>query len=81
MIPFGVIVRDVLRDGRSEVSLAERNQPVQAFFFDGPHEPFGVGNRIGSALGREDDTDAPRLGRHGCPCRSLSEVGYTEVPD
>jgi hypothetical protein len=39
------------------VALAERNQPVQAFFFDRPHEPFGVGVRIGRALGREDNTD------------------------
>jgi hypothetical protein len=51
MIPFAVVVLDVLRDGRSEVPLAERNQPVQAFFFDGSHEPFGVGVRIGGALG------------------------------
>ena len=58
VIPFDMVMRDVLRDRRSEVSFAERNQPVQAFLFDGPHEPFGVGICIRGALGRKHDADA-----------------------
>jgi hypothetical protein len=58
VIPFGVVVRDVLRYSRSKMPFSEWNQPIQAFFFDRPYEPFGVGVCIGGALGREDHTDA-----------------------
>jgi hypothetical protein len=33
VIPFAVVVLDVLRHGTPEVPLADPNQPVQAFFF------------------------------------------------
>jgi hypothetical protein len=42
VIPFGVLVLDVLRYGAPEVPFPDRNQPVQAFFFDRPHDPFGI---------------------------------------
>ena len=34
VIPFFVVVLDVLRHGPPEVQLPDRNQPVEAFFFD-----------------------------------------------
>ena len=34
VIPFFVVMLDGLRHGRPEVPLPDRNQPVQAFFFD-----------------------------------------------
>ncbi len=58
MIPFAMVVLDVLRFGAAEGSLPERNQPVQALLFDGPHKAFGIGVRIGCARGREDHTNA-----------------------
>ena len=36
MVPFSVIVGDVLRHRAPEVPLPDWNQPVQAFFFDQP---------------------------------------------
>src|SRR5258705_1670648 len=52
MISLAMIVGDELRDSLSEVLLAERNQPVQTFFFDRPHEPLRVGIRIGGLIRR-----------------------------
>ena len=40
MIPFAVVVLDVLCDRPPEMPLPDRNQPVQAFFFDRPHEAY-----------------------------------------
>ena len=60
MIPFGVVVLDVLRHGATEVPLPDRNQSVEAFFFDRPHKAFRVGVRIGGALGNEHHVD-PRV--------------------
>jgi hypothetical protein len=57
MIPFAVVVLDVLRHGESEVPLSDRNQPVQAFFFGRPHEPLRVSICIRRAHRREDDAD------------------------
>jgi len=58
VIPFAVVVRDVLGHGAAEVPIPDRNQPVQAFFFDRPHEPFRVRVRIGRALRDPDDADS-----------------------
>ena len=58
VISFRGVVRDVLRDGRSENVARREESAGQAFFFDGPHEPFRVGVRIRRTLGREDNTDA-----------------------
>ena len=38
MVPFSVVMGDVLRHRAPEVLLPDRNQPVQAFFFERPHE-------------------------------------------
>ena len=60
MIPFAVVMFDEFRHGSPEMPLADRNQPIEAFFFDRSHEPFGVRVRIGRARGSEDDAD-PRF--------------------
>lgn len=57
VIPFAVVVLDVLRHGPPEVPLPDWNQAVKAFFFDRPHEAFSVGVRIGRALRDEDQAD------------------------
>jgi hypothetical protein len=58
VIPFGVVVLDVHRDGASEVPLPDRNQPVEAFFFDRPHETLRASVRIRRARSGQDDPDA-----------------------
>jgi hypothetical protein len=58
MISFAVIVGDELRDSSSEVLLAERNQPVETFFVDRPHEAFRVGIRIRGLIRRSHDAHA-----------------------
>ena len=63
MIPFTVIVVDELRDGLSEVALAERNHPVETFFFDGSHEALRVGIRIRRPHGRQHDAN-PGVAQH-----------------
>jgi len=40
VIPFGFVVLNALRHRSSEVPLPDRNQPVQTFSFDRPHETF-----------------------------------------
>jgi hypothetical protein len=63
---FAVVVLDVFRDGAAEVPLAHRNQPVQAFFFDRPHEPFRIGVRIWRTRRRENHVNprVPQLPPH-----------------
>ena len=51
MIAFVMIVRDVLRHGLPEMPLAEQNQAIETFLFDGPHEALGVGIRMGARHG------------------------------
>src|SRR2546425_11433605 len=46
VIPFAVVVRNVLRHRASEVPFADRNQPVEAFFRDRSHEALRIGVRI-----------------------------------
>jgi hypothetical protein len=38
MVPFSVAVRDVLHHGPPAMLLPDRDQPVQAFFFNRPHK-------------------------------------------
>jgi hypothetical protein len=52
MIPFAVVVLDVLRHGLPEMPLPDRNQPVKAFFLDRPHETFRVGVGVSRQLHR-----------------------------
>ena len=43
MVPFGVVVHHELRDGASEVALAEWDHAIQALFFDRANEALRVG--------------------------------------
>jgi len=53
-----MVVLDVFRHGAAEVPLADRNQPVQTFLFDRPHEPFRVGVRIRRTRRSEDHANS-----------------------
>jgi len=45
MIPFAMIMRNKLDDCATEMTLADRNQPIQTLFFDRADEAFRVGVR------------------------------------
>jgi hypothetical protein len=57
MIPLVMIVSLELCDGSSKVALADRYDPIETFLFDGSHEAFGVGIRIGRLIRRLHDAD------------------------
>jgi hypothetical protein len=46
MIALAMVVLDVLGDRAPEMALAERDDPIEAFLLDRPHEAFGVGIRV-----------------------------------
>jgi hypothetical protein len=52
MIPFAVIVSDKLRDGASEVALAERDQAIETFLLDRADEAFSVSIGVSRRLHR-----------------------------
>jgi hypothetical protein len=58
VIPFEMIVRDILRDRASEVPLADWNDAIETFFLDRPDESLGVGVRVWRALGDQHYADA-----------------------
>ena len=58
MIPFAMIMGDELSHRPSEMPLAQRNQPIETFFFDRPDKPFGMGVRIRCSIRRPDDPDS-----------------------
>jgi hypothetical protein len=58
MIPFAVVVRDKFRDCVPEMTLPQRNHPVETLLFDRSNEPLGVRIRVRSALRRPDHADA-----------------------
>ena len=58
MIPLVMIVSHELCDGSSKVALADRYDPIETFLFDGSHEAFGVGIRIGRLIRSLHDTDS-----------------------
>ena len=55
MIPLAMVVIDEFLEGASKVALAERHHPIEALVLDGPHEPFGLGVRIGRLTWRLHD--------------------------
>src|SRR5262249_38704395 len=61
VMPIPVVMLDVLSNRPPEVAFAERDHPVEAFLFDGAHEPVRVGIRIGRALGDENHADDARV--------------------
>jgi len=46
MIPFEMAMRDKLAHRASEMSLAQRDDPIEAFFFDRSHKSLGVRIRV-----------------------------------
>ena len=61
VVPFSVIVRDVLGHRAPEMPISDRNQPVQTLFFDRPNKTFRVGVRIRGAPRSEEHTDTRLL--------------------
>jgi len=55
MIPLTVVMLDVLGDRPAEMTVAERDHPIEALVFDRAHEPFGIGIRIRRLKRRLDD--------------------------
>lgn len=47
VIPLVMVVIDEVPECAAKMALAKRHQPIKAFVFDRPHEPFGIGVRIG----------------------------------
>ena len=52
MIPLPVIMLDVRRDRPTQMPFPERDDAVEALFFDRSHESFGVRIRIGRLMRR-----------------------------
>jgi hypothetical protein len=63
MIPLQVIVVREGRERATEMRLPQHHEAVQAFFFHGSDEPFGVSVAIGRRAGR---LDHPNSGGHEC---------------
>jgi hypothetical protein len=55
VIPFVMVVIDEFLEGASKVALAEGHHPIEVLMLDGPHEPFGIGVRIGRLTWRPHD--------------------------
>ena len=62
MRPFAMVVHDEFGHGLPKVALPERNDPIQTFFFDQAHEPFGVWVGVRCTIRRLDDVQS-RLGQ------------------
>jgi hypothetical protein len=62
MIPLPVIVFREGHERATEMRLPQNYDTVQAFFFHGSDEPFGVGIAIGRRVGRLDHVSAERQG-------------------
>ena len=52
MIPFEMVVLDKLMHGSTKMALSQRNDPVEAFFLNRPHKPFGVHIGVSQRLRR-----------------------------
>jgi hypothetical protein len=61
MIPLSVVGLSSLAHRPPKVTLADRNQSIQALLVDGSHEPLGECIRIGRPFGGPHDTN-PRVG-------------------
>jgi hypothetical protein len=58
MIPPAMVVLDEFCERPAEVTLAQRNHSIEAFFLDRPHESLGVSIRIRGARWCQDRADA-----------------------
>ena len=57
MVAFAMVVRDVLRNGASQMALAQRDPPIQTLGLDGPHKALRMRIAIRRAHGRLNDVD------------------------
>jgi hypothetical protein len=57
MIPFEMVVLDIFTYSTLKMTLAKRNDPIQAFF-NRSHKPFSVGIRVRRLMGRLDHPDS-----------------------
>ncbi len=46
VVPFGVVMRQKLASGVAQGVFAKENQPVEAFYFNRPHEPLQVSVQV-----------------------------------
>ena len=58
MVPFAMIMLDVLGDEPSEMALTQGDHSVEALVFDRPDEPLGIGVKIRTSR-RQSDRPAP----------------------
>ena len=58
MVPLRVVVRHELCQCTPEMVLTEQDQTVQAFLFDGAHEPLCIGVAVGRVRRCSDDPNA-----------------------
>ena len=77
VIPLSVVMLDVLRDRPTEMTIAERDHPVQTLLFDRSHEAFGVHIRIGRLKRRLHHAD-PGLSQPGTHRRAPLRVAVTD---
>ena len=77
VIALTVVVRDVFRNRASEMPLPDRNRPIETLLFNGSHEAFGVGIRIGRPIRRQHDADA-RLAQSHAYGRAPLRIAITE---
>ena len=53
VVPFAVVVGEVLHDGPPEMSFPQRHDPVQAFAFDREHKSLGIGVQVRTPGGQQ----------------------------
>src|SRR5262249_3108130 len=58
MIPFAMIVFHKFGDGASEVTLPDRNHPVETLRLDRAHEAFRIGIRVRRSFRNQHDADS-----------------------
>jgi hypothetical protein len=53
VVPFAVVVGEVLHDGPPEMPFPQRHDPVQAFAFYREHKSLGIGVQVRTSGGQE----------------------------
>jgi hypothetical protein len=66
MIPLAMVMRDKLRHRSSDVTVSDRNDPVETFFLHRSHEPLAYAFAFGASYGvRTTRIRSPRAFAHG----------------